>query len=338
MNEKILELINEQTSPLFRIMSVHNADEPTRRQFANNISAFHVGNGFIISVAHNLRPESQAFKSLSEDRFQNEIIANCTADERVLLSRCFILDNHTNKRYINITNQNDVQPLIEALRRINFDTRWVTLYEQNICKPFLIVNFRENSFYNDPAATQLFNANRTFHEPDINSYTFLIELELVSAYYSEDIALYRITNTDQAIVDKIPTANLSYDIIEVGQSLYCLQGSPSGTNLGRMINESRIEGIIDHHAVEPDRIGGPIFREGIRYLLKGYFRFGSSGAPYFVYNDETDSFAINSIQSEASPIQLSIKNDRNGNFQYVNAIASPLQLIQEELENHLNAG
>ena len=336
MKDKILELINEQTSPLFRIMSIHNDDELNRKAFDNNISAFHIGNGLVLSVAHNLRPEAQLFKSMDENKFQNDIISNCNADEQSLLNRCYILDTQTNKRYINIPDQNNIKPLIEALKRINYDTRWITLYAEEICKPLMIVNFKNNQFYNDNEATQLFSPSHSFNEPTLNTHTFLIELELIQAYYSKDIALYRIVNTDQKIIDKLPSANISYDLSITNQSLYCLQSSPSGTNLGRMINESRIEGIIDHHAVGQDRIGGAIFREGTRYLLKGYFRFGSSGAPYFVYDEENNSFSVNAIQSEASPIQLSIKNDRNGNFQHINAIASPLLIVQDELEGHIN--
>ncbi len=85
MKDKILELINEQTSPLFRIMSTYNDDEPSRRAFANNICAFHIGNGFILSVAHNLRLEAQLFKSLPEDKFHNDVIPNCNPDEILLM-------------------------------------------------------------------------------------------------------------------------------------------------------------------------------------------------------------------------------------------------------------
>tara|TARA_R110002049_G_scaffold69023_1_gene178832 strand:+ start:1856 stop:2875 length:1020 start_codon:yes stop_codon:yes gene_type:complete len=338
MRDKILELINENTSPLFRIMSIHNDDEINRKAFDNNISAFHIGNGFILSVAHNLRPEAQLFKSMQEAKFQNDIIANCTANEQLLMNKCFVLDAQTNKRYINISDQQDVQLVIDALKRINFDTRWVTLYSEGICKPFMIINFRNNQFYNDATLTQLFSQSHFFHEPTVNTYTFLVELELVHAYYSEDIVLYRIVNTNQQIIDKLPIADLSFDLSLINTSLYCIQGSPSGTNLGRMMNESRIEGILDHHAIEGDRIGGPVFREGIRYLLKGYFRFGSSGAPYFIYDEETESFKVNAIQSEASPIQLSIGGNRNGNFQYINAIASPLLIIKEDLEARISYG
>jgi hypothetical protein len=273
---------------------------------------------------------------MTEQKFQNDIIVNCTPDEQLLLNKCYILDPQTNKRYINIPNQNDVQLVVDVLKRINYDTRWITLYSEGICKPFLIINFKSNEFYNDNAVTQLFSPSYSFHEPNINTYTFLIELELVKAFYTEDIALYKIVNTNQQIIDEIPKADLSFDLSITNSSLYCLQGSPSGTNLGRMINESRIEGILDHHAVEQDRIGGAIFREGIRYLLKGYFRFGSSGAPYFIYDDKTDSCSVNAIQSEASPIQLSINGNRDGNFQYINAIASPLLIIKDELEAEIN--
>jgi len=336
MNDKILNLIGEQTSPLFRIMSTSNVNEPNRRAFDNNISAFHIGNGFFLSAAHNIRSDANLFRSMQEARFQKEVIAKCNQDEVLIMNRCYILDPRSNKRYLNIGDQKDVPLLIAALRRINYDTRWISLYSEDICKPYLIVNFKNSLFYNDVAVTQLFSSHHMFQETNINTYTFLIELELVEAFYSEDFALYRIVNTDQQVIDKIPTANISFDLSGLNQSLYCLQGSPSGTNLGRMVNEFRIEGIIDHHAVEIDRIGGNIIRGGTRYLLKGYFRFGSSGAPYFAYNKENDKFLVNAVQSEASPIQLSIANNREGNFQYVNAIASPLLIIKGELEKYIN--
>jgi hypothetical protein len=332
MKEKIFEIIDEQTSPLFRIMSVINFDDPPRRQFANNIISFHIGNGYLLSVAHNLRPEAKIIKSLGENDFQTDIISNCNPDEVTLLNRCFILDPRTNKRYVNIPDQNDVNTVIEVLKRINYDTRWIKQYERNICKPFLIVQFNKNKFYNDDRLTALFDVNSIFPEPSLDAFTFLIEVELIHAFYSEDIALYRMVNTDQDIINKMPSISISYATLLPQATLFCLQASPSGTNLGRMINESRIEGILDHHTIMGDRIGGNYIMKGIRYLLKGYFRFGSSGAPYFVFEEETNSFKVIAIQSEASPIQLSIKNDRNGNFQYVNAIASPVSLIRNELE------
>ena len=176
MKEQLLSLIEEQTSPLFRIMSVFNQTEPARRNFENNIIAFHIGNGFILSVAHNLKLEAKLIKSINEVSFQADIIANCTPDEVVLLNRCYLHDQTTNKRYVNITDQNDLQPVIDVYKRLNYDTRWVTQHERDICSPVLIVQFRENEFYNDATLNQHFNANNMFHEPSNESYTYLLSV------------------------------------------------------------------------------------------------------------------------------------------------------------------
>lgn len=331
MKDKILDLIDEQKSPLFRIMSITNVNEPNKRGFENNISAFHIGNGHILSVAHNLRSEAQIIRVFDENDFQNELINKCNPDDRLFLLQSYVIDHQTNKRYLNIVDNDSLQRLVNIFKTINYDTRWVTQYSKDRYKPFLIIQFKNGLFYNDDAVTALFGQNYLFHEPDLNIYTFLIELELVEAFYSEDIALYKIINTDPAVISKMPFSNINYEILKTSDLIYCLQGSPSGTGLGRLFNEARIEGLLDQHSMQADPIGGTIFHEGLRYLLKGYFRFGSSGAPYFSYDPVKEDFEINAIQSEASPIQLSINNNMNGNFQYVNAIASPLSLIKEKL-------
>lgn len=338
MKNKILQIVNEQQSPLFRIMSVYDDNDPARRKFENNISATHIGNGFVLSVAHNIRHESQLIKSIDEKEFQNEIIKNSNPYEVALFNKCYQLDSQKNRRYINTTDEKDIASLVGAFKQINYDTRYVTLYSKDICKPFLIAQFKNNEFYSDPSVTALINQNHNFPEPELNVHTFIIELELIKTYWPEDISLYKVTNsTDQQIVDKLPSVNISFGLADIGESLYCLQASPSGSNLGRMINESRIEGFLDHHAViTTDRIGGDFILEGHRYLMKGYFRFGSSGAPYLVYDAENDTFMINAIQSEASPIQLAINDDIDGNYQYINAIASPLQIVQNDIDNIIN--
>lgn len=336
MKEQLIDLISETTSPLFRIMSIYEADQPNRRKFHNNMTAFHIGDGYILTVAHNLKSESQLVRSIDEQDFQDSIIANCNANEEELFNNCYILDPARNKRYLNITDQNDTQPLIEALKRINYDTRWITQYERELCKPFLIIQFDNPLFYNSQELTDRFEITNKFPEPSIEAHTFIIELELRATFYSEDIAVYRMINVDQEVIDSIPSTEISFDTIATNNSLYCLQSSPSGTNLGRMINESRIEGVLDHHAIAPDRIGGNFVRKGLRYLLKGYFRFGSSGAPYFSFDQESNSFTVNAIQSEASPIQLTINGDRKGNAQYINAIATPLSIIEERLNEIIN--
>jgi hypothetical protein len=103
-----------------------------------------------------------------------------------------------------------------------------------------------------------------------------------------------------------------------------------------MTNKAVIEGFADNWSLFKDRVGGDYVMDGNRYLIKGYFRFGSSGAPYVVFDEKANQFKANAIQSEASPIQLSINKNREGNYQYVNAIASPLNNIKGELESFLN--
>lgn len=173
MITKKLELTNEQTSPLFRIMWLQNANEPTRRQYDNNICAFHIGNGFILSVAHNLRTEATAFKSITEASFQADIIANIDPALRTLFNSSYLLDPATNKRYLTQINEANAQSIINELKRINYDTRWITLAQRNICKPHLIVQFRNNQFYNDATLTGHFNGNTYLAEPAANRHTYL---------------------------------------------------------------------------------------------------------------------------------------------------------------------
>lgn len=335
MLTKQLELINEQTSPLFRIMWIYNINEPIKRSFENNICAFHIGNGFILSVAHNIKTKAQIFKSIDEIIFSREILPYLNPAQIQLFNQCYPLDPATNKRYINIINQNDVQSIVEILKQINFDTRWLTLTQRNFCKPHLIIQFKENEFYNNPVLTGHFNANNYFPEPSLNRHTFLVEVELVEAYYNEDIALYKIINTHQDIINRLPSIEIDFSILGDNQTnYYCLQSSPGGF-LGSLLNKAQIEGYLDHHGTFIDRFGGNYTFEGLRYLIKGYFRFGSSGAPYVYYNTGSNQFKVNAIQSEACPIQLSINNNREGNYQYINAIASPLNIIEERIKSHL---
>lgn len=326
-----LGLIGEQTSPLFRIMWITNPDDLTHRHFDNNISAFHIGGGFILSVAHNLRTENPLLKSISESLYQDEIVPSLNSAQRVLFNQCYIPDGKTGKRHVQINNPSYIQTISDTLKSINFDTRWLTLAEKNISNPGLIIQFSNNKFYNDEKSSAFFNVQNYFYEPTLNRHTFLLNVKLVKAFYSSDIALYKIVDTPAEIIDKIPAITPDFSIAnDSSDALYCLQSSPAGF-LGRLLNKAWVEGYMDHHQVFPDRTGGNYILEGTRYLIKGYFRFGSSGAPYMLYDSSKDAFRVNAIQSEASPIQLSINNSREGNFQYVNAIASPLNLIKDEL-------
>jgi hypothetical protein len=331
MITKKLELINELTSPLFRIMWVYNSDETDRKQFNNNICAFHVGNGRILTVAHNLRSESGIVSSLDESVFQNEIIARLSPEQNQIISLSYAYDSRTNKRYANIPDPNRSKLVVDILKQINFDTRWITLSEKKICNPHLIVQFRDSSFYNDPTLTEYFTPSTSFREPHLNRHTFIIEVELEKVFFSYDIAMYRIINTPAEIIKKLPSIPMDFSILDNSVSnLHCIQSS-SGSFLGRLLNTATIEGYSDNWSSFTDRVGGNYIMDGLRYLIRGYFRFGSSGAPYVYYNPSEGQFKVNAIQSEASPIQLSINNNREGNFQYVNAIASPLKNIEMEI-------
>ena len=335
MKDKKFDLIDEQKSPLFRIMSVFNSEDPDRKKFANNICAFHIGNGYILSVAHNLRIENPLLSSIPEDIFQEQIIQHLDEGQSQLFNQSYVLDEQTGKRYLNISDPNISPQLINTLKQINFDTRYINSYEKNICKPFLIIQFRNNQFYNDTSVTSQINPIHKFYESTLNRHTFILELELVEAYYNADIALYKIVNTDASIVEKIPRIEIDFEIYDKSDKpYYCLQSAPID-NLGRLLNKAEIEGLLDHWNKFKDRFEGDYVIDGHRYLIKGYFRFGSSGAPYLVYDEEAGAFKVNAIQSEASPIQLSINNNRNGNFQYINAIASPLSIVEDKIRVYI---
>ncbi len=328
-----LELTNEQTSPLFRIMWIYNATEPTRRQFENNICAFHIGNGYILSVAHNIKAEAQLLKSFTETVYRENILPHLTAEQVLLFSRCYFHDQVSNTRHLHTANPADFQNVVTAFRQINFDTRWLSLTEKNICKPHLIVQFKDPLFYQDTELSKQFDANSNFAEPSLSRHTFLIEVELVEGFYSDDIALYKIINTSDEIINKIPSIEIDFSLLsDQQQNYYCLQSSPGGF-LGRLINKAQIEGYLDHHGTFGDRFGGNYTFEGLRYLIKGYFRFGSSGAPYVFYDENSGTFKANAIQSEACPLQLSINNSREGNFQFVNALASPLNIVEKRIRS-----
>jgi hypothetical protein len=131
MLTKQLELTNEQTSPLFRLMWVSEATDPIRRNFSNNICAFHIGNGFILSVAHNIKTEAQIFNSIEQSVFVTEILPLLNPVQQLLFNGSYPLDVATNKRHLNTSDHNARQALIAMLKQINFDTRWVTQMQQN---------------------------------------------------------------------------------------------------------------------------------------------------------------------------------------------------------------
>ncbi len=338
MDNNKLTLINEQTSPLQRIMWVYNVDEPAKRIFENNICSFHIGNGYFLSVAHNLRSQTGYVRSIPEQIYLNELLPKLDGAQKMFLEQCYFTDNYTRKMHLNNYDPIHLDHITKILKQKRFDTRWVTLSKKKVCIPFLIFQFKDNTFYNDIGVTRMFDAKRQMMDTNAHKHTIFIEVELVKAFYGSDIALYKIVNTPEEIINKIPAVELNYDLLDSEQQrLYCVQSSPNSV-AGRLVNDAKIEGILDHFGVFPDDIEGNYVFEGYRYLIKSYFRFGSSGAPYVFFDEQKGKYQVNAIQSEASGIQFSIKNDKEGNYQYVNAIASPLFIIKNELEQLLKGG
>jgi hypothetical protein len=335
MINKKQALINEQTSPLQRIMWIYNVDEPQRRTFENNICAFHIGKGYFLSVAHNLRLQAGFFRSIDIDLYKKELFPILDGSQTRFLDQHYFTDDYTRKKYLNTVDPANLQTIANILKQKRFDTRWETLAEKKICKSCVVFQFKDNAFYNDTYLTRQFDPGFTFYENDAQKHTFLIEVELVKAFYSADIALYRLVGASPEVISKIPAVDVNFNFLdEAADKFYCLQSAPASP-AGRLLNTATVEGMLDHFDIFPDEVGGNYIFEGLRYLIKGYFRFGSSGAPYLIYDAERDRYVVNAIQSAASGIQLSIKNDRDGNFQYVNAIASPLYIVKDELERYL---
>lgn len=330
-----LRLIDEQSSPLHRIMWVYNPEDVAKRSFENNISAFHVGNGYFMTVAHNLRVQAGYFKSISIEQYQKELLYKLDGSQKLYLEQYYFKDDYTGNMHLNKADADALKNIVSILKQKRFDTRWVTLAEKRLAIPHVLIQFRDQAFYKHKELVQYFMPNKVFHEPGAGRYTFMLEVELVHAAYDSDIAIYKLVGVPQEIIAKIPEVEPCYDFFEEDPgSLHCLQSSPN-SEIGRLLNDAKIEGVLDHFNIMPDEVGGNVICSGYRYLVKGYFRFGSSGSPYLYYDAINGVYKVNAIQSEASGIQLSIKNERDGNFQYVNAIASPLYLVKDVLSKYL---
>lgn len=332
MKDKKLKLIDENNSPLFRIMSVYNLNGKNI-SFANNICAFHIGNGLVISVAHSLRSLDPLPTLLSDPFFQNELTPKVGPNDLSLFNQHYISIPGTSKReFKGDGKQPLIEQLVKKLDAAKVDRRYSKLYSDNCCKPYLVTSFRNNAFCDDPLLNVHFSPSNSFYEEGLNRYTFLIELELLDECVNEDLAIYRIVNTHNDIINKLPSVEVDFQLHDVGtENYYCLQSAPYN-NLGRIINEARIEGILDNFSQEKDVLDNIYTMDGTRYLIKGYFRFGSSGSPYLIYDNETEKFKVNAVQSQASFIQLSIEGKMEGNVQYVNGVASPLSLIETKLK------
>src|SRR5258708_389088 len=136
MNPLKEQLINEQSSPVFRIMSVYDDADPARRKFDGNITAFHIGNGYVLSVAHYLRMRLPLLRSTPDNFFQGEILPKFSAGEANQVSRHFPLDASNQKRYLTLSDEKAARNLIKKFSERKCDTRVEHLYSHGVCKPF----------------------------------------------------------------------------------------------------------------------------------------------------------------------------------------------------------
>ena len=341
MNSEILkEAIKEKSSPMFRIMTAVNLEETTRRKLSNDILGFHIGNGYFLSVAHNLRTSYKIPWCLPIDTFQNEILQNLVPDDQIFIDNNYNTDPNTQKRYVKpITDQDIIKRMIEVFKKANFNTTYTNAYENNFAKPICVIHFREHEFYGAPELNTKFDDTTYIHEVNLNKHTYILELEFVEAIFEEDVAIYKLANVDADIIDKLPFLEIDWNLYAnySDKKMFCLQSSPT-TPLGKILNSASIEGISDHWNSMKGIANPGYIIEGIRYMIKGYFRFGSSGAPYLVYDEDSDQLKACAIQSEACPVQLQINNKRDGNLQYTHALATPLVNVRAKIEEIINAG
>src|SRR3954462_3584462 len=85
-------LIDEQTSPLQRMLWIYNIDEPQKRTFENNICTFHIGNGYFLSVAHNLRGQAGIVRSISEDLYKSELFPKLDGSQSRFMDTHYFTD------------------------------------------------------------------------------------------------------------------------------------------------------------------------------------------------------------------------------------------------------
>ncbi len=226
--------------------------------------------------------------------------------------------------------------VLKILGTHRYDSRLQTLLTKGFCKTLLVCQFSTNFFYNDQTVTNSFTPHNVLPEPQFNRYNFTLELELVSAFYEHDLAIYRIVNAPPVQLICFKSQTLITSIVMIPRKIIIAFRARQQVRLEGCSVSPKLKVLLDQFSLFMDPIAGQYLSEGSRYLIKGYFCFGSSGAPYLKWDSESDEFKVNSVQSEACGLQLNIDGKRDNNFQYVNAIASPIALIEDELNQLIN--
>jgi len=314
--------ISDNTSPLFRIMSIANYDIPQKR-FANNIICSHIGNGYFITVTHNLKKTINIPESIPDSFFQNEFISYFKDDDKDYISSIFIFDS--NKKIWRYNQNEKKDKVISIIEKSNFSINYKKAYEKKIYKPFLIFNFKEKTFYNSNNLI-----SNCIYEKKLDRYRYLLEVEISHASWKEDICIYKLKNRNQELINKIPHVDIDFNLYlddnNENYKSYFLQSSPD-SYLGRLLTEVKIKGISNHYNSHKNYT-----HDGIRYYIEGYAKFGSSGGAYLIYKKQENKIYLNAIQSELCPIQFTYNDNRSRNFQYRNSLATPINNIKSIIE------
>gem|GEM_PF-4002045 len=87
--------------------------------------------------------------SIDESIFQERILNNLNAEQKQILTELYVLNNEGNKRHLSIDTHEKLIISSKLITEARFDKRYINLYNNNICKPFLIAQFRNDQFYNN---------------------------------------------------------------------------------------------------------------------------------------------------------------------------------------------
>lgn len=326
---KFYTLINENTTPLFRV-SFTNKE---LRDFESNSLASHIGGGYFISVNHSFNLQHVP-RLIEKEMFQS--IINQKPKKKHILHKHYQEINGLFKLTDMPLDVESNMKVIKSISEILLDSKYDLSIQSEVKRgfkvPVLIISFKSGLFYGDELLTKKFvSAGNALDEASLGVKSFILELEVVMQDQDNDIVLYKLKDTEKEIISKIPFLNIDFKSLDFNSnvSLLCLQASPS-SEFGRTLNSSYIEGIVDNFSFDSKNVF-----KGNRYLLKTYFRFGSSGAPYVFYDETRNGFYINAIQSEACPIQMDIGGQRNG-MQYTHALATPIANVKNKLVEILN--
>ena len=238
MKASFERLIREDTSPLFRIMSGYDITSLNLRRFENSICAFHIGNGYFLSVAHALILFNNIPRSINITVY-NSIIASAAPPLQQIIQQNYAVDQ-TLQKYRWNENTQTAQQLLQVFPQISYDTRYPNLYNNGICTPYLLMQFKTNAFLGNAGLNNRFTNGRYFYEQGIDRHTFLIDLKIHKIAVSSDIAIYKIDDQFSDLIPIIPKIEVEFNLREIGDSnYYCLQGAPIN-ELGRMLHKSQI--------------------------------------------------------------------------------------------------